>query len=95
MAFVNTSPKQGHIDNIHKSSNTNVGPQSYDPEALAHKQLMEALYPKKKAPFNQTEVRESPLYNSKPMRNNPGKKTQTILLNLKVNLLFDLPFSLS
>ena len=44
-----------------KNSNPTVGPASYDTDARVHKELMTALYPKKKAPFNQTEIRESPL----------------------------------
>ena len=52
MAFVNMSPSKGHLDDVHRRSNPHIGPQSYDVDALAHKELMEALYPKKKAPFN-------------------------------------------
>jgi hypothetical protein len=52
--------KVGHIDLLRKNSNEFIGPATYDTEGRAHKELMQALYPKKKAPFNQTEIRESP-----------------------------------
>ena len=55
-----------------KNSNPNIGPSTYDTDARVHKELMTALYPKKKAPFNQTEIRESPLVQPQSMRDLPG-----------------------
>jgi hypothetical protein len=60
-----------------KNSNEHIGPATYDTEGRAHKELMQALYPKKKAPFNKTEIRESPLLQPQNMRNLPGK-SQTL-----------------
>ena len=61
MAFTGLSSKVSHLDLLRKNSNENIGPATYDTDGRMHKELMQALYPKKKAPFNQTEIRESPL----------------------------------
>lgn len=52
MAFVHQSDRLGNVDMTRKNSNPNVGPQTYDVDARVHKELMYALYPKKRAPFN-------------------------------------------
>ena len=46
-----------------------MGPGAYDVDGFEHKQMMKALYPKKNAPFNQTDSRKSVL---EPLVNNPG-----------------------
>jgi hypothetical protein len=53
MAFVSQSPRS-----IKQSNPTlSVGPGSYDIDGLAHKEIMNALYPKRNAPFNGSEAR--------------------------------------
>ena len=68
MAFVNQSPTK--FDFANRSAADLVGPGQYDVERTQHKQLMAALYPKKTAPFNGTEMR---MRNSSGVLNNPGK----------------------
>ena len=76
MAFTAQSPSKH--DFVRNSAAKPLGPGQYDVDSTAHKQLMAALYPKKTAPFNQTEAKlhrkESPV---------PGKlitiKEETLL----------------
>ena len=71
MAFVHDSPKRGPFDDGRNGTQPVVGPGSYDIESKAHKELMQALYPKKTAPFNQTEAKN--LVPSKGGIEVPGK----------------------
>ena len=50
MAFVHESPKKASF--IPTSQSGNIGPGEYQGEGDQHKQAMEAIYPKKSAPFN-------------------------------------------
>ena len=59
-----------------------MGPGSYDVEGAAHKELMNALYPKKNAPFNITEVRY-PLNKDQT----PGKFSLPLHINRSWQLL--------
>lgn len=63
MAFTAQSPSKH--DFVRNSAAKPLGPGQYDVDSTAHKQLMAALYPKKTAPFNQTEAKltrkESPV----------------------------------
>lgn len=83
MAF--TSQGANKYDFVRNSGAKPLGPGQYDVDSTAHKQLMAALYPKKSAPFNQTEAKlqrkESPV---------PGKfqKRRLSILRKQLLLLF-------
>ena len=55
MAFVSEKPLPPDMAN--KTAAESVGPGQYDVDAGAHKELMAAIYPKKSAPFNSTDIR--------------------------------------
>ena len=55
MAFVSEKPLPADVTN--KTAASGIGPGQYDVEAGAHKELMAAIYPKKTAPFNSTDIR--------------------------------------
>ena len=56
MAFVSEKPLPN--DFSVKTAANNVGPGQYDVDAGAHKELMQAIYPKKAAPFNSSDRRD-------------------------------------
>ena len=68
MAFV--SERALPDDIVNKTAAANVGPGQYDIDAGAHKELMAAIYPKKAAPFNSTDIR---VRERKQISMSPGK----------------------
>jgi len=50
MAFVSESERD--LSYLPKSMTGNIGPGDYHNEGAAHKETMDAVYPKKKIPFN-------------------------------------------